>query len=122
LADLRALESVLTNLVQNAVTHGQATEIFVTVDHSGSGRLSLRVADNGRGFQGDFNQLGKLFVRHARGSGSGVGLYISRQLARRMNARINFTCGQDGGFVAEFDFPGEVEPSQIAERREEVII
>src|SRR5438874_8243690 len=27
------------------------------------------------------------FVRHARGSGSGVGLYISRQLAKRMKDR-----------------------------------
>ena len=122
LADLRALESVLTNLVQNAVTHGKASEISITADQNGSGRLNLRVADNGRGFQGDLNQLGKLFVRHARGSGSGVGLYISRQLARRMNARINFAHGQDGGFVAELDLPGEAERSEIAEQRKEVII
>src|SRR6266498_5329233 len=29
LADVRALESVLTNLVQNAVTHGQASEVVI---------------------------------------------------------------------------------------------
>ena len=120
LADARALESVLTNLVQNAVTHGRASEISIIADRNGSGRLSVRLADNGRGFQGDFDQLGKLFVRHARGSGSGVGLYISRQLARRMNAKLNFTRGANGGFVAELDFPGEAERVDIAEQREEV--
>ena len=31
MADARALESVLTNLVQNSVTHGQAHEVDVTV-------------------------------------------------------------------------------------------
>jgi len=122
LADVRALESVLTNLVQNAVTHGRASEIAITVDRNDSGRLNLRVADNGRGFQGDFDQLGKLFVRHARGSGSGVGLYISRQLVKRMNAKLNFTRGADGGFVAELDFPGEAERADLAEQRKEVVL
>src|SRR4029078_12161758 len=35
MADARALESVLTNLVQNAVIHGHATQVEVTVRHAG---------------------------------------------------------------------------------------
>jgi signal transduction histidine kinase len=104
-ADARALESVLTNLIQNAVTHGHASEINVSVKRSPSGRIAMRIADNGRGFQGDFNQLGRLFVRHARGSGSGVGLYIVRQLVKRMNGKIDFANGNSGGFVAECELP-----------------
>lgn len=103
--DTRALESVLVNLIHNAVTHGEASEIRITVEPASSNRLSVRVADNGNGFQGDFGQLGKLFVRPARGSGSGVGLYISRQLAKRMNATIGFSRGENGGFVAELNVP-----------------
>ncbi len=61
----------------------------------------MRVADNGCGFQGDSSQLGKLFVRHARSSGSGVGLYIARQLLKRMNGAISFRSANAGGFVAE---------------------
>jgi two-component system phosphate regulon sensor histidine kinase PhoR len=121
MADVRALESVLTNLVQNAVTHGQASQIAITVQRNDSGRLSMRVADNGRGFQGDVSQLGKLFVRHARGSGSGVGLYISRQLAKRMNSALNFAPGEDGGFVAELDFPGRPEPSLAPQPEQRVV-
>ena len=103
--DSRALESVLTNLIHNAVTHGEATEIRIDAEPRGGNTVALRIADNGHGFKGDFKQLGQLFVRHARGSGSGVGLYISRQLAKRMNATLNFAPGADGGFVAELCLP-----------------
>jgi len=105
MADARALESVLTNLVQNSVIHGPATEVEVTVRPAG-GRVAVVVTDNGGGFQGDQAQLGKLFVRHARSSGSGVGLYIVRQLAKAMKGGINFHNGEAGGFVAEVDLPG----------------
>lgn len=108
--DGRALESILTNLIHNAVTHGEASEIRIDVAPNPSGQLTVRVADNGRGFQGDFGQLGKLFVRHARGSGSGVGLYISRQLAKRMNATVSFSRGENGGFVAELNLPSVPQP------------
>jgi len=101
--DSRALESVLTNLIHNAVKHGEATEIRITAEPRGAGRIIVSVADNGKGFAGDFKQLGQLFVRHARGSGSGVGLYISSQLAKRMNATLRFAPGAGAGFVAELD-------------------
>jgi signal transduction histidine kinase len=105
MVDARALDSVLTNLIQNAVTHGRATEVTVAVEQNPNGQITMRITDNGQGFSGDFNQLGKLFVRHARGSGSGVGLYIVRQLVRRMNGNIDFRNERDGGFVAELNIP-----------------
>ena len=104
MADARALESVLTNLVQNSVIHGQATRVDIKVRPS-NGRLGVTLIDNGRGFQGDVSQLGKLFVRHARSSGSGVGLYIVRQLAKAMKGWIKFGAGEAGGFVAEIELP-----------------
>jgi len=105
MADARALESVLTNLIQNAVTHGNASEIAIQVERGQKARTSVSIADNGRGFSGDFNQLGKLFVRHERGSGSGVGLYIVRQLVKRMDGQIEFAANADSGFVARFSLP-----------------
>ena len=116
MADARALESVLTNLVQNAITHGRATEVSVEIKGNRNGRLSIRLADNGSGFQGDLSQLGKLFVRHTQGSGSGVGLYIVRQLIKRMNGGIGFQSAN--GFVAELDFPDfEAAESQRVTKR-----
>jgi signal transduction histidine kinase len=103
-ADARALESVLTNLVHNAVVHGKATRVAVNVERV-AGRVSVQVSDNGTGFEGDVKELGKLFVRHTRGSGSSVGLYIVCQLVKRVDGRIAFRNGSNGGFVVEFDFP-----------------
>src|SRR5207302_1987862 len=103
MADARALESVLTNLVQNSVTHGQATAVDVSVTGAADGKLSVRVKDDGHGFHGDPKVLGKLFVRHTRGSGSGVGLYIVRQLVKRMNGAINFSDSTTSGFLAEME-------------------
>lgn len=120
LGDARAIESMLTNVVHNAVAHGQATEIRITAEPHDNGRLCVRVSDNGSGFAGDFKQLGKLFVRHARGSGSGVGLYISGQLAKRMNSTLSFYGGDNGGFVAELTFTSAPEPSLAAGRRQKL--
>jgi two-component system phosphate regulon sensor histidine kinase PhoR len=120
LADHRAIESMLTNLIHNAITHGHASEIRITAEPGHKGRICLRVADNGSGFAGDFQQLGKLFVRHARGSGSGVGLYISRQLALRMNSTLRFDRGEDGGFVAELTFASVPEPSLANEQQQKL--
>jgi signal transduction histidine kinase len=105
MADARALESVLTNLIHNSVIHGQASAVDVLVRRSSDGRLIVRVSDNGHGFHGDLNRLGKLFVRHTRGSGSGVGLYIVRQLLKRMSSTISFSDSSTSGFLAEINFP-----------------
>jgi two-component system phosphate regulon sensor histidine kinase PhoR len=105
LADVRALESILANLVQNAVTHGQATQVEIDVSKAAPDRLLMKITDNGRGFDGDFDQLGKLFVRPSRHSGSCVGLYLARQLLKRMNSAIAFRRGEREGFVAELTFP-----------------
>jgi signal transduction histidine kinase len=117
LADARALESVLTNLVQNAVTHGHAMQVEISVRRA-NGRVSVMVTDNGRGFAGDSTQLGKLFVRHARSSGSGVGLYIVRQLAKAMHGKVSFCNDEAGGFVSEFELPEAAAPDtgRVTER------
>jgi len=117
MADARALESVLTNLVQNSVTHGQATAVDVSVTRQADGGLSVRVSDNGQGFHGDLSRLGKLFVRHTRGSGSGVGLYIVRQLVKRMNGAINFSDSNTSGFMAQMDFPNPTNADSIRAER-----
>jgi len=112
MADARALESVLTNLVQNSVIHGHATHVDVNVRRSGD-KLIATVRDNGQGFPGDLKQLGKLFVRHARSSGSGVGLYIVRQLVKAMNGTIQFSNGEPAGLVAELELPAGTQASGL---------
>jgi signal transduction histidine kinase len=94
-ADQRALECILRNLFQNAFVHGQATSVSVA-PHAAGSLLTIEVTDNGQGFTGPAGELGASFVRHTTRSGSGIGLYLSRILARRMGGRLSFANGHNG--------------------------
>ncbi len=95
-ADQRALECILKNLLQNARVHGQASE--VTVKATGRENLLLiRIRDNGKGFEGNPEELGARLVRHTTRSGAGVGLYLSRLLASRMGGVLSFGRAEGGG-------------------------
>jgi two-component system phosphate regulon sensor histidine kinase PhoR len=105
-ADHRAFETVVKNLIQNAIVHGGAKRVTFTLKNVENARIGLRVADDGAGFQGDFAQLGKLFVRHNAKSGSGVGLFLVRTLVQRMGGDTYFVPRQEGtGFDVEIELP-----------------
>jgi len=92
--DRDRLRQVLINLVENAVKYspgGGKIEIRVESD---DGRLRLAVQDTGVGIaQGEQRRIFGKFYRvdpnltHGVG-GTGLGLYICRELVRRMNGRI----------------------------------
>ncbi len=107
--DRRALDCIFRNLAQNALVHGSATELVIDVADAGSGQIRLTFSDNGRGFQGQAqNRLGELFFRHQPGSGSGVGLHLSQELARKQGGRLSFELGPDRNFLAHFNVPGQL--------------
>ena len=110
--DGRALESIFKNLFQNSVVHGRANRLDVMVETGDPGYLRIRVQDNGRGFSGDRSKLGEMFRRHASTSGSGLGLYLARNLTLRMNGIFEITDGsQQGGFSLQITLPGrEIAP------------
>lgn len=103
-ADERALESILKNIVQNSVVHGQATEMKVVVAPQGS-HVNVAFEDNGKGFTGKTKKLGTLFHRHTGRSGSGVGLFLARELIEKMGGRLEFP-NVRGGFSVALKFQG----------------
>lgn len=88
-ADHRALECILRNLFQNAAVHGKAKTVSVKSKVSESG-VEVLIEDDGKGFTGDVSQLGEFFVRHTTRSGTGLGLYLSKKLAKRMGGELTF--------------------------------
>ena len=109
-ADQRALESILKNLLQNAVVHGKATRVEVRCEKIDGGQvLQIEIVDNGRGFNGDTKKLGQIFMRHTSTSGSGIGLHLASKLAARMNGKLEFISGDmtnPQGFRARLLLPG----------------
>ncbi len=103
----RALQ-VLVNLVGNAVRYGPAgSTVRVSVEARGE-RAAVIVADQGRGIAPQNYELvfAKFERLGAREPGSGLGLYISRRLARAMGGDIAIESGAGEGARFAFMLPG----------------
>lgn len=100
-ADADQLDQVLWALLDNAVKYGERSAIraHVAVD-AGVRQIRLTIADGGPGIA-DADR-GRLFERFARGSasasdgGSGLGLYVSRELCRAMGGDLVLESGAVG--------------------------
>ncbi|MEP7101970.1 MAG: ATP-binding protein, partial [Burkholderiales bacterium] len=93
-ADPTRVKQILFNLLSNALKFTPAGRIVLGVTRAANGRLEFRVTDSGVGM--DAATLGRLFQRFMQGdespsrraSGTGLGLEISRDLARLMGGDI----------------------------------
>jgi signal transduction histidine kinase len=107
--DVRAIESVFKNLLQNAVVHGKASKVEVRCEPIDGAHVAIDLHDNGIGFSGDFKRLGQMFVRQTSTSGSGIGLYLARQLTMRMDGDLQFVqpdTTNPHGFRVRIQLPG----------------
>src|SRR5215208_5449005 len=91
--DRDRIEQVLVNLVDNAVKYGDRGHVVVALDGSPAG-VKISVSNRGPGIPpGDLERIFEKFFRgdpqltRAPG-GTGLGLYIARELVERMGGRI----------------------------------
>jgi PAS domain S-box-containing protein len=91
------IRQVVTNLVANAidaVSEGGRIEICLREDQS---RARLEVRDNGRGIPPDvMERLFEPFFTTKEGTGTGLGLWVSRELARKNGGTIECTSPGEG--------------------------
>jgi signal transduction histidine kinase len=106
LVDPGQLQQILTNLLSNAGKYGGGATA-VRVSHDG-GRVRVAVEDRGPGVPEDFRD--RLFERLARAErdaakvrGTGLGLYIVRNLAQANGADVHHEPNPDGGSVFVLD-------------------
>ncbi len=101
------LQQVLVNLLDNAVKYG-GDRVEVRADRT-NGNIRIFVADTGPGISlADRERVFEKFYRadpqlSKAPSGTGLGLYISRELTERMGGRLDLSSGKGGGatFVVE---------------------
>lgn len=102
--DRQALERVIGNLVDNALTHapGSKLEIEGVADDTG---LTVRVIDHGPGVPpGDLSRLFERFWKgdpSRSGVGSGLGLAIARDYARILGGDLSAFPTPGGGLTVE---------------------
>ncbi len=119
-ADGTRLKQIVLNLVTNAIKFSDAGRVSLTIDRyaatqgiqtSGIYPLQITVADQGIGM--DASTLDRLFERFSQGDastsrrfgGTGLGLEISRNLARRMGGDISVTSEPGKGSTFTVQLP-----------------
>ncbi len=108
IADQRALESVLKNLIQNALIHGAAKKVIVRAAKASAHKVKISIIDDGKGFAGDIELLGKPYLRPEAKSGSGLGIYLAKDLLKRMGGELHFVRNDTQGLSAILSLQGEL--------------
>jgi signal transduction histidine kinase len=103
-ADRRALEVIIKNIIQNALIHGQAEKITVSIDKKKS---KLTVSGGLKRFEGNLKNLGKLYYRHTQTSRSGIGLYLVKSLSKKMQAEVEYHLDENNFLCTEIRFKKE---------------
>lgn len=117
-AEFRRVLQVLLNLIGNAIRYSPAnSQVWVRIE-SDAGTARIIVADQGPGLaSNDQARIFEKFERLGRSGdgGSGLGLYISRQLARQMGGDLTVESapGQGARFILEL--PSDMGPAAAAE-------
>lgn len=115
-ADAAQLERVFGNLIENAVKFSPPRAPVRISAGVGSGRVTVRVMDTGRGipsrhrahvFEPFFSGRGD------RGAGSGLGLAICRGFAEANGGRIVLQSGGDRGTSFAVSFPVPQQPAAL---------
>jgi len=108
--DPSLLHQVVWNLCLNAVNHArpdsEALQIHLAGDRPGSAAtVHLDIIDNGQGIQADMTD--KIFEPFftTRSSGTGLGLYISREICESNQARLEYLPATNGGSCFRIHFP-----------------
>src|SRR5262249_27763772 len=112
-ADSMRLKQILLNLLSNACKFTKVGEVALRVRRVADGRdwVEVAVADTGIGLTAEqqaklfqeFTQADSLTAR--RYGGTGLGLALSRKLARRMGGDVTVTCEPGKGSVFTVRLP-----------------
>ena len=88
LADELALNVIFRNLFENTLRHNpESKKVVITTRRLGHD-VELIYDDNGKKFGGSVARLGELFYKFNSSKGSGIGLYLIKNLMRKMQGNF----------------------------------
>jgi signal transduction histidine kinase len=88
MADELSLKMIFRNLFENTLRHNKKTHlVHIFVKRRGD-EVEILYDDFGEKFSGDLSHLGELFYKFNSTKGSGIGLYLIKNLVRKMNGEF----------------------------------
>lgn len=116
-SDKRRIVTILNNLISNAIKYSDLIKpsptinIKITVVNA---QAYIEVSDNGIGI--DENKIGKIFTMFYRAtsnaSGSGLGLYITKDTVEKINGNISLHSKKGEGTTVKVTLPDKSDQSQ----------
>jgi two-component system sensor histidine kinase KdpD len=116
-ADAAQLERVFSNLIENAIKFSPADVPVQITAGLGSGRVTVRVIDQGRGIPTQLrSRVFEPFFRGRSGSGagSGLGLAICRGFVEANGGQIVVQSGAERGTAFAVSFPIVPQPAPVS--------
>ena len=110
-ADRTRLKQIVINLLSNALKYNTTGEIIESrIMVAGENLLRLEISDDGPGIpkekiQNLFVAFDRLGAESTSIQGTGIGLTISRELARLMDSDLTFEHRREGGSVFSVELP-----------------
>jgi signal transduction histidine kinase len=102
--DADKLDQVVSNLLENAVRHGDGT-VTIVAEPDGDG-TAVTIMDQGEGISEEAQErVFTRFWRSGRRGGTGLGLYIVRGLVEAHGGRIEVGSAPGGGAMFRFVLP-----------------
>ncbi len=105
------LKEILQNFTSNSVKYSNKGDVTISSTRLGNGKVRIAVADNGIGLsQSDIKNVFDKFWRSENpltreSEGTGLGLYISYKLARRIGAELGLESKLGEGSTFYIDLP-----------------
>ncbi len=88
LADEFALNMVFRNLFENTLRHQKNAEKVIIQAKRQGGHVEILYDDLGQKFTGNVSHLGELFYKFNSTKGSGIGLYLIKNLMKKMHGHL----------------------------------
>lgn len=105
LADELSLNMIFRNLFENTLRHNkEASRVSIKARKSGQ-FVEILYDDFGKKFEGDLSHLGDLFYKFNSSKGSGIGLYLIKNLMRKMNGQFQIINDDRLKFYLSFRSP-----------------
>lgn len=105
LADELSINMIFRNLFENTLRHNKESHLISIIARRSGSYVEITYDDFGKKFMGDISHLGQLFYKFNSSKGSGIGLYLIKNLMRKMHGSLEIINDERLKFKLSFRAP-----------------